>query len=268
MVNELENRVAPAAASYENYLKYKSDAADKGEIEAKIKTLRQAAAAQPRPGSPPVAQKPGEPTPPQPQAAPRPAPAPPGGGVRPPVPAKPVAPGGVGAAPPGAPGIPGMPGTVEIPGLGEIPVGMLTGIMTGMGILGAILPIVLYLFLSFMLFLIAKKTNTSLPWLAFIPIAQVVLMLNIAGKPLWWLLLLALPVVIPLIGLFGGIDPSGGLIIMILSGLILLAWAVAIFFICIGIARARGKSAFWGVLLFIPCGITSLIALAYLGLSD
>ncbi len=87
MVNELEKRFTPAATGYENYLKHKPDAPDKSEIEAKIKTLRQAAAAQPRPGSPPVAQKPGEPTPAQPQAAPRPAPP---GTVKPPAPAKPA----------------------------------------------------------------------------------------------------------------------------------------------------------------------------------
>jgi Tfp pilus assembly protein PilF len=265
MVNELENRLGPAAASYENYLKSKPDAADKIEIEAKIKTLRQAAAAQQRPGSPPVAQKPGEPTPPQTQAAPRPAPASPGG-VRPPVPAKPVAPGRVGAAPPGAPGIPGMPGTVEIPGLGEIPVGMLTGIMTGMGILGAILPIVFYLFLSFMLFLIAKKTNTSLPWLAFIPIAQVVLMLNISGKPLWWLILLLLPLASPALAIVGAVDPTDGILVMVLTLILILVPMVAWLFISLGIARARGKSAVWGILLFLPC--LNLIALAYLGLSD
>jgi hypothetical protein len=45
-----------------------------------------------------------------------------------------------------------------------------------------------------MLFLIAKKTNTSLPWLAFIPIAQIILALNIARKPIWWILLFLLPV--------------------------------------------------------------------------
>jgi Tfp pilus assembly protein PilF len=259
MVNEFENRLAPAAASYESYLKCKPDAADKSEIEAKIKTLRQAAAAQQRPGSPPVAQKPGEPTPPQPQAAPRPTPASPGG-VRPPVPAKPVAPKGVGAAPPG------MPGAVEIPGLGEIPVGMLTGIMTGMGILGAILPIVLYLFLSFMLFLIAKKTNTGLPWLAFIPIAQLVLALNIAGKPLWWLLLFLAPVASAPLGLVRDLDPTDGIIVMILTLILVLIPVVVTFSICVGIARARGKSPVWGVLLFLPC--VNLIALAYLGLSD
>lgn len=248
MVNELQNKLAPAATGYENYLKHKPDAADKTEIEAKIKTLRQAAAAQPRPGSPPVAQKPGEPRPPQPQAAPRPT-AP--GVVKPAVPAKPAAPSGVDL------GIPGVP---------EISPDMLIGLMAGIGILGAVIPVVFYLFVSFMLFLIAKKTNTSLPWLAFIPIANIVLMLNIAGKPFWWLLLLLVPLASPLLAIVGTMDPTDGILVMVLTLILFLIPAVAWLFVSLGIARARGKSAVWGVLLFLPC--TNLIALAYLGLSS
>jgi hypothetical protein len=66
-----------------------------------------------------------------------------------------------------------------------------------------------------------------------------------------------------------GFDPTGGIIVMILVALILLIWAVVILFVCIGIARARGKSVIWGVLLFLsPCILPGLIALAYLGLSE
>jgi hypothetical protein len=108
-----------------------------------------------------------------------------------------------------------------------------------------------------------------LPWLAFIPIAQIVLALNIAGKPLWWFLLLLLPVALVPLAIAGGLDPTGGIIVMILAALILLIWAVVILFVCIGIARARGKSVIWGILLFLfPCVLPGLIALAYLGLSE
>lgn len=250
VASELENRLAAAAAGYENYLKYKPDAADKSELEAKIKSLRQAAAAQPRPGPPPVPQKPGEPTQVQTQAGPRPGPA---GADRAPAVAKPATPGGIDL------GIPGVP---------EISPDILIGLITGIGILGAIIPVIFYLFVSFMLFLIAKKTNTSLPWLAFVPIANIVLILNIAGKPLWWLLLLLLPIASPALAIVGTVDPTDGILVMVLMLILILIPVVAWLFISLEIARARGKSAFWGILLFIPCGITSLIALAYLGLSD
>ena len=85
---------------------------------------------------------------------------------------------------------------------------MLVSMMTGMGILGTILPIIIYLFCSFMLFLIARKTNTNLPWLTFIPIANVILMINIAGKPLKWLLLFLVPILAPLLGLLAPMGPN------------------------------------------------------------
>ncbi len=273
MVSELENRPGPAAANYENYLKNKPDAPDKSEIESKIKALRQAAASMPRPGAPPVAQKPGESkpaAPPQPAAKPT-APE----AAKPATPPKPPMPGAVGGTQT-APGMPkpGMPGMQPVmPNIPGMPPGispdMLVSMMTGIGILGVIIDVVLYLFTAFMLFLIAKKTNTNLPWLAFIPIAQIVLALNIARKPLWWFLLLLLPVAIVPLAMAVGFDPTGGTIVTILAALIFLIWAVVILFVCIGIARARGKSVIWGILLFLfPCVLPGLIALGYLGLSE
>ena len=265
LVNELENRPTPAVNAYENYLKFKPDASDKSEIENKIKTLRQAATVEPKtapspPSPPPVAQKPAEPAPTQPTPVPKPTPP---GAVKPPAPPKPGVPRGVDLGAPGMPGMPTMPG---MPGMQGMPLEMLAGMAKGVGILGAVLPLAFYLFSSIMLFLIAKKTNTSLPWLAFIPIANVVLMVNIAGKPLWWLLLLLLPIVAPVLAFIGPMDPTGGILMMIIIAIILLIPTVTWLLISLGIARARGKSAVWGVLLFLPC--TNLIALAYLGLSE
>ncbi len=264
VVSEAENKPGAAAANYENYLKYKPDASDKSEVETKIKTLRQAAPATQRPGSSPVAQKPGESKPAQPQAAPK--PTAPGAG-RPAVPPKAAVPGGGMQGMPGmpnAPGIPGMP--PNMPNIPGMPLETLTGLMTGMGILGTILPIVFYLFSSFMLFLIARKTNTNLPWLAFIPIANLILMINIAGKSLKWILLFLVPILAPVLGFAAPMDPTGGILLGGLILVLILIPLVAWLFISLGIARARGKSAVWGVLLFLPC--TNLIALAYLGLSE
>jgi len=263
MASEAENRPGPAAASYENYLKYKPDASDKGEIESKIKALRQAAASTPRPGASAVAQKPGESKPAQPQAQPKPA--------APTTPPKPAAPGVVGGTQmPGMQGVPGIPGMSQnvpnIPGMPGISPDMLVSMMAGMGIISAVLPIIIYLFSAFMLFLIARKTNTNLPWLAFIPIANLILMINIAEKPLKWILLFFVPIVIPFLALVAPMDPTGGILVMVLGLVLVLVPVLAWLFLSLGIARARGKSAIWGVLLFLPC--TNLIALAYLGLSE
>ena len=284
IVSEAENRPGPAAANYENYLKNKPDAPDKSEIESKIKALKQAAPSTQRPGSSAVAQKPGESKPAEPQAAPKPdAP----GAAKPAIPPKPGAPGvaggtqgipgmpGVSGKPgapgmPGMPSVPGMPGMTpnmpNIPGMPGISPDMLISMMTGIGILGAIIPIILYLFTSFMLFFIARKTNTNLPWLAFIPIANLILMINIAGKPLKWLLLFLVPILAPFVGLLAPMDPTGGILMGCLMVVLILVPMVAWLFVSLGIARARGKSAVWGILLFLPC--TNIIALAYLGLSD
>jgi len=61
------------------------------------------------------------------------------------------------------------------------------------------------------------------------------------------------------------IDPTGGIIATILMIALFLVSAAAWVMVNIGIARARGKSIVWGILLLIPC--TSPIALGYLGLS-
>jgi hypothetical protein len=42
---------------------------------------------------------------------------------------------------------------------------------------------------------IAQKTNTENPWLAWIPMLNIILMLNIAKKPIWWFVLFLIPLV-------------------------------------------------------------------------
>jgi len=57
-----------------------------------------------------------------------------------------------------------------------------------------------YIFQSVCLSRIAKKTNTENPWLAWIPIANVYLMVKISQKPDWWFLLFFVPLVNIVIG--------------------------------------------------------------------
>ncbi len=63
-----------------------------------------------------------------------------------------------------------------------------------------LLLIPLYVYFALCLQFLAKKTNTPNGWLAWIPIADIFLMLNIAGKPLWWFILLLIPIVNIVIG--------------------------------------------------------------------
>lgn len=95
---------------------------------------------------------------------------------------------------------------------------------------------VFYLAIAYCLMSIANKTQTKNGWFAFVPILNVILMINIARKPIWWILLLFIPI----------------------------ANIIAGFFIMMGIAEARGKPSWIGALgMFFP-----FIVLPYLAFVD
>jgi uncharacterized membrane protein YhaH (DUF805 family) len=58
-----------------------------------------------------------------------------------------------------------------------------------------LLMLIVYIYLAICLQKLAKKTNTPNGWLAWIPIANVFLLIQIAQKPLWWFILLLIPLV-------------------------------------------------------------------------
>jgi hypothetical protein len=95
-----------------------------------------------------------------------------------------------------------------------------------------------YVYVALALQTIAQKTNTANGWLAWIPIANIILMLNIAKKPIWWIILFLIPFV--------------NLVMAIL------VW--------MGIAVARGKPNWWGILIIVP--VMNLIVPGYLAWSD
>jgi ABC-type Na+ efflux pump permease subunit len=99
-----------------------------------------------------------------------------------------------------------------------------------MALLGGSILLILFLGLAFYVYLavaistIAKKTNHGNRWMAWLPILDVILMLQIAGKPLWWILLFLIPFV--------------NLVIIVV------VW--------MGIAKARKKPEWWGVFIIVP----------------
>lgn len=95
-----------------------------------------------------------------------------------------------------------------------------------------------YVYFALALQTIAKKTNTENPWLAWIPIANIILTLNIAKKPLWWIILCFVPVV--------------NMVFLII--------------IWMGIAEAVKKPNWWGILLIVP--VVNLIVPGYLAWAD
>jgi magnesium-transporting ATPase (P-type) len=96
----------------------------------------------------------------------------------------------------------------------------------GAGVVGFFLIFLLamYVYVALALQTIAQKTNTENGWLAWIPIANIILMLNIARKPIWWIVLFLIPLV--------------GLVMYVI------VW--------MGIAEARNKPSWWGVMVIVP----------------
>jgi hypothetical protein len=74
--------------------------------------------------------------------------------------------------------------------------------------------------------------------MAWIPIVSIILMLNIAQKPLWWIILMLIPLV--------------NIVIAIV------VW--------MAIAEARGKPSWWGILLIVP--VVGIIVPGYLAFSE
>jgi len=95
-----------------------------------------------------------------------------------------------------------------------------------------------YIYVALALMTIATKTNTQNAWLAWIPIANVFLMIQIAKKPVWWFILCLIPLV--------------NIVMMII--------------IWMAIAEARNKPSWWGILLIIP--VVNLIVPGYLAWAD
>lgn len=59
--------------------------------------------------------------------------------------------------------------------------------------MGFLLFIAVYAYYAYTLQVIAQKTNTKDSWWAWVPIANAFLMLRIAKKPAWWILLFLVP---------------------------------------------------------------------------
>ena len=95
-----------------------------------------------------------------------------------------------------------------------------------------------YIYVSLALQTIATKTSTQNGWLAWIPVINIFLMLDIAKKPLWWFILFLIPVVN-------------------------IVMAVIVW---MGIAEARQKPNWWGILTIVP--IANLVVPGYLAWVD
>lgn len=105
-------------------------------------------------------------------------------------------------------------------------------------IIFVIIALAVYLYTAYCLLQIAKKTNTPNEWLAWIPIANIVLMVQIAKLSLWWIV---------------------GLLIPYLN----IAVAVYVWW---KIAEQRRRPGWWGILMLI--GPVNLVILWFLAFKE
>ena len=64
------------------------------------------------------------------------------------------------------------------------------GAYGGLMVIYWIIIIASYIYMAIVLQTIAKKTNTENGWFAWVPILNIILMLNIGKKPGWWILMI------------------------------------------------------------------------------
>lgn len=116
--------------------------------------------------------------------------------------------------------------------------GTAMAIFGGFLLFALIFVLIIYVYMAVCLMKMAKKTGTNNTWMAWIPILNIILMLNIGKKPLWWIILFFIPLV--------------NIVVSIL------VWMT--------IAKELGKPEWLGILMIIP--IANLIIPGYLAFSD
>ena len=104
-----------------------------------------------------------------------------------------------------------------------------------------IILLALYVYTSWALMVIARKTKTKKIWLAWIPIANIYLMTQIAGVP-WWTMLLLLLVYVPMVGT------------LLVLGLTIYYWW--------NIAEVRRMPGWLGILMAVP--VVNLFVMGYI----
>ncbi|MBI2794449.1 MAG: signal peptidase I [Ignavibacteria bacterium] len=102
------------------------------------------------------------------------------------------------------------------------------GETTGLGMLMAMvvvffIPIVAYLFIGFCLGKVFEKAGKPL-WAGFIPVYNLILLLEIVGRPIWWAAFYLIPIL-------------GWIFVPIITVIL-----------CIDLAKSFGKDTLWGVL--------------------
>lgn len=122
----------------------------------------------------------------------------------------------------------------------EDPKAKMLGGLLGTGMMGVMCCfwLVFYVYFALCIYKIAQKCGVEMAWLAWIPIVQVIPLLQAGKKPIWWIILLLIPIVNIVIGI--------------------LVW--------MAVAEQRGKPSWLGILIIVP--IANLVIPGYLAFSE
>ena len=112
---------------------------------------------------------------------------------------------------------------------------MQNGAMAGLGLIGWLIILGVYLFFAYCHYRVAQKAGCqSTAWYAYVPLMNIILMCQMARKPAWWFVFFLIPFV--------------NVIVMAYL------WAET--------AKYIGQPSFWGWLMLLP--VVNMISLLYL----
>ena len=101
-----------------------------------------------------------------------------------------------------------------------------------------VLFLAMYCYMSYAFMVMARKTRTPYIWMAWVPVANTFLLIMMAKKPLWWFILLLVPLVNIVIGI--------------------ILW--------MKVAENLNKPSWFGILMFVP--LVNIIIFSYLAFSS
>jgi hypothetical protein len=121
----------------------------------------------------------------------------------------------------------------------------LMGIILALGAIAFVIGLIFYIYFALALYTIAKKTKTDLPWLAWIPFANIYLLVKCGGLQWWWLF-----------GFLLNLIPAIG-------WLLAMAWVAYVWW---KVSEARNYPGWMGILMLIP--VVNLILVGVIAWRD
>jgi hypothetical protein len=113
------------------------------------------------------------------------------------------------------------------------------------------LGLIYFIYTAICLFKIAKKTNTSNAWLAWIPFLDFLLLIRIAKKPIWWIIPLLAPIIHIVASIIQPAESITNKYFYLLSLITAVIFAIPSVLVWMEISATLGKPKWLGILMII-----------------